>query len=142
MFDWDSLVWVTLPDKKNFLKVKETLARIGVASNKDHTLYQSCHIFHKQGHYAIVHFKEMFLIDGKQADLTEEDIARRNKIANLLDEWGLVELVDPKKTKNPEAPMNLIKVVKFDEKDKWNVVTKYSMGKKFKKNDEDDELVE
>lgn len=133
MFNWDDLVWVTLPEQKNFLKVMETLSRIGVASNKDFTLYQSCHIFHKQGRYAIVHFKEMFLMDGKKADFSEEDRARRNKIANLLDEWGLVELVDPEKSKNPEAPMNLIKVVPFKDKSKWNVITKYSIGKKYKK---------
>ncbi len=136
MFNWDDLVWVTLPEQKNFLKVMETLSRIGVASNKDFTLYQSCHIFHKQGRYAIVHFKEMFLMDGKKADFSEEDRARRNKIANLLDEWGLVELVDPEKSKEPEAPMNLIKVVPFKDKSKWNVITKYSIGKKYKKPEE------
>lgn len=133
MFNWDDLVWVTLPEENSFLKVMETLSRIGVASNKDYTLYQSCHIFHKQGKYAIVHFKEMFLMDGKKADFNEEDRARRNKIANLLDEWKLVKLVDPEKTKTPEAPMSLIKVIPFKEKDQWNVITKYSIGKKYKK---------
>jgi len=124
-------VEVRLRSPEDFLKVKETLSRIGLASKKENTLYQSCHILHKQGKYYIVHFKELFLLDGKQADLSEGDIARRNRIVNLLDEWELIEQVDYNKTETPEAPLNQIKIIPFKEKDKWNLVAKYTIGSKY-----------
>ena len=124
-------VEVRLKDPDAFLKTKETLTRIGVASNKEGApkLYQSCHILHKRGRYAIVHFKELFALDGKATTLTEEDVLRRNKITNLLAEWGLVELVDKAKTKE-EAPIAHIKVIPFKEKGKWELVPKYNIGGK------------
>jgi hypothetical protein len=121
---------VKLPDPQAFLKVKETLTRIGVASKKDKTLYQSCHILHKQGHYYIVHFKQMFMLDGKSTDFSEEDQGRRNTIANLLAEWGLVTLVDSAKSTEPLTPLNRIKIISYSEKSEWNLVAKYSLGKK------------
>ena len=126
----DEFVEVKLPDPQAFLKVKETLTRIGVASKKDKTLYQSCHILHKQGHYYLVHFKEMFMLDGKATDFTEEDKGRRNTIANLLAEWGLVELATPDKSQEPLTPLNRIKIISYGEKDQWSLVAKYSLGKK------------
>jgi hypothetical protein len=125
-------VEVTLPNPDNFLKVRETLSRIGVASKKDKTLYQSCHILHKQGKYYIVHFKQLFLLDGKQSDFTEDDRARLNSIANLLDEWELVELVDVQKSSDPVAPLSQIKIISHKEKNEWNLVAKYNIGKKRK----------
>lgn len=130
MINLSDLVWVKLPDDKAFLKIKETLTRIGVASKKDKILYQSCHILHKQGRYAIIHFKELFALDGKRSDFSEEDKARRNSIANLLAEWGLVILEDPEKTKEPVANMGLIKIISFTEKGDWQLVSKYNIGKK------------
>lgn len=130
MINLGDLVWVKLPDDKAFLKIKETLTRIGVASKKDKILYQSCHILHKQGRYAIIHFKELFALDGKRSDFSEEDKARRNSIANLLAEWGLVILEDPEKTKEPVANMGLIKIISFTEKGEWQLVSKYNIGKK------------
>ena len=126
----NEFVEVKLPDPQAFLKVKETLTRIGVASKKDKTLYQSCHILHKQGHYYLVHFKEMFILDNKPTDFSEEDRGRRNTIANLLAEWGLVSLVDPKKSQEPLTPINRIKIISYGEKSEWNLVAKYSLGKK------------
>jgi hypothetical protein len=126
----DSMVEVTLLHKDDFLKVKETLTRIGISSRKDNTLYQSCHILHKQGKYYITHFKELFALDGKGTDFSENDIARRNTIANLLAEWGLIELVDTSKSKNPVAPINQIKVIPHKDKDKWNLQCKYNIGHK------------
>ena len=126
----DEFVEVKLPDPQAFLKVKETLTRIGVASKKDKTLYQSCHILHKQGHYYLVHFKEMFMLDGKPTDFSEEDRGRRNTIANLLAEWGLVTLVTPGKSEEPLTPLNRIKIISYGEKSEWNLVAKYSLGKK------------
>jgi hypothetical protein len=123
-------VEVKLPDPQAFLKVKETLTRIGVASKKDKTLYQSCHILHKQGHYYLVHFKEMFMLDGKATDFSEEDRGRRNTIANLLAEWGLITLVSPQKSSEPLTPLNRIKIISYGEKNEWNLVAKYSLGKK------------
>jgi hypothetical protein len=123
-------VEVRLPDPQAFLKVKETLTRIGVASKKDKTLYQSCHILHKQGHYYLVHFKEMFMLDGKTTDFSEEDKGRRNTIVNLLTEWGLISLVDPQKSTDPLTPLNRIKIISYSEKSEWNLVAKYSLGKK------------
>src|SRR5271168_2804013 len=112
----DSLVWITLHDPADFLKIKETLTRIGVASRKDKKLYQSCHILHKQGLYYIVHFKELFALDGKETNFSEEDVGRRNTIACLLEEWGLLDIVDHKKVEAPKAPMSQIKVIVFKEK--------------------------
>lgn len=123
-------VEVTLPTPDDFLKVKETLTRMGVASRKDNTLFQSCHILHKQGHYYIVHFKELFLLDGKttQTKFDDADVARRNTIARMLAEWGLVNLVQPESSRlcNPEE----ITVLPFREKSKWKLVAKYEIGKK------------
>jgi hypothetical protein len=125
-------VEVTLPNPDNFLKVRETLSRIGVASKKDKTLYQSCHILHKQGRYYIVHFKQLFLLDGKQSDFVEDDRARLNTIANLLAEWELVSLVDENKSAVPVAPLSQIKIISHKEKIDWNLVAKYNIGKKRK----------
>jgi hypothetical protein len=126
----ESLVEVKLKIDEDFLKVRETLTRIGVASKKEQRLFQSCHILHKQGLYYIVHFKELFGLDGKPSNFSEEDIARRNTIANLISEWGLVTLVDTQKTKEPVAPMSQIKIIPFKEKDEWELVTKYNIGRK------------
>ena len=121
---------VTLPNPDDFLKVRETLTRIGVASKKDQVLYQSCHILHKQGRYFIVHFKELFALDGKQADLTDNDIERRNTIAKLLSDWGLINVKDAEMF-NRLAPLSQIKIVSYKEKGNWNLQTKYNIGKKF-----------
>ena len=122
-------VEISLVDQDNFLLVKETLTRIGVASKKDNILYQSCHILHKQGRYAIMHFKELFLLDGKKnTDFSENDQARRNTIANLLEEWGLIEIVDKEKTKEPVVPVSHIKIISFKEKGEWQCMAKYSIG--------------
>lgn len=126
----DSLVEVELPSQDSFLKVKETLTRIGVASKKDKTLYQSCHILHKQGKYYIVHFKELFILDGKAQELSEEDRGRRNTIVNLLEEWGLVKTVKPETAQDPISPLSQIKVLPFKEKDEWVLSAKYSIGKR------------
>ena len=126
----ESLIEVKLGHEEDFLKVKETLTRIGVASRKDQTLYQSCHILHKQGKYYIVHFKELFALDGKPASITEEDIGRRIAIAILLAEWGLVTLVDANKSKDPVLPITMIKILPFKEKDSWQLVAKYNIGRK------------
>lgn len=130
MLDINELVEVTLPSPDNFLKVRETLSRIGVASKKDKTLYQSCHILHKQGRYYIVHFKQLFLLDGKQSDFVEDDRARLNTIANLLHEWELISLVDEDKSAVPVAPLSQIKIISHKEKSDWNLVAKYNIGKK------------
>jgi hypothetical protein len=132
MLDIKELVEVTLPNPDNFLKVRETLSRMGVASKKDKTLYQSCHILHKQGKYYIVHFKQLFLLDGKQSDFTEDDRARLNTIANLLHEWELVDLVSDQKSAEPVAPLSQIKIISHKEKNDWNLVAKYNIGKKRK----------
>jgi hypothetical protein len=124
-------VEVRLKNAEDFLKVRETLSRIGLASKKENTLYQSCHILHKQGKYYIVHFKELFLLDGKESSLIDGDIARRNRIIHLLDEWELIEIVDYNKVEDPIAPLNQIKIIPFKEKDKWNLVTKYTIGSKY-----------
>jgi hypothetical protein len=110
--------------------VKETLTRIGVASKKDKILYQSCHILHKQGRYYIVHFKELFVLDGKTNTLSDEDMARRNTIVNLLEEWGLVKAVNAEKVQDLVAPLSQIKVLPHKEKDEWSLVAKYSIGKR------------
>ena len=126
----ESMVEVRLLHEEDFLKVRETLTRIGVASRKDRTLYQSCHILHKQGKYYIVHFKELFALDGKPTNFSDDDKGRRNTIANLLAEWELVELVEPEKSAAPIAPLSLVKIISFKEKAEWNLVTKYNIGRK------------
>jgi hypothetical protein len=130
-YDWtvESMLEVTLPEPDNFLKIRETLTRIGVASRKDKTLYQSCHILHKQGRYFIVHFKELFALDGKEANLTVGDIERRNTIAGLLFDWGLLKIVNPSKA-DEKVSLSQIKVVAFKEKSDWTLVAKYNIGKK------------
>ena len=125
----ENMVEVRLKKEDDFLKIRETLTRIGVSSRKNKTIYQSCHILHKQGKYYIVHFKELFALDGKPANFGEEDLARRNTIANLLAEWGLVELVSDK-SNEPVAPLSQIKVLPYKEKDEWELVAKYNLGKK------------
>ena len=120
---------VTLVEPDDFLKVRETLSRIGVASRKDKILYQSCHILHKQGRYFIVHFKELFALDGKQADLTDNDIERRNTIAKLLSDWGLIKIIETDRY-FATAPLSQIKVLSFKEKDEWTLQSKYNIGKK------------
>lgn len=124
------LVWVELNRPEDFLIVKETLTRIGIASKLENKLTQTCHILHKQGKYAIVHFKELFLLDGKTADFSEEDAARRNTIANLLGEWGLVKLVDPEKTKHNTMSLSKLKILSNRESHDWQLVSKYTIGKK------------
>jgi hypothetical protein len=126
----DKLVEVSLPNDESFLKIKETLTRIGVASKKDKKLYQSCHILHKQGRYYIVHFKELFMLDGKINNFSDEDVARRNTIVNLLEEWGLVKIIGEGKTKEPVAPLSQIKILPHKDKDQWELVAKYSIGKR------------
>jgi hypothetical protein len=125
----DSMLEVTIKQPDDFLKIRETLTRIGVASRKDKTLYQSCHILHKQGRYYIVHFKELFALDGKKATLVENDIQRRNTIAILLSDWGLIDIVKPTEAEN-KAPLSQIKVLPFKEKKEWNLTAKYNIGKK------------
>jgi len=129
MLNISDLIEVRLNEKDDFLKVRETLSRIGIASRKDKTLYQSCHILHKQGKYYIVHFKEMFLLDGKRSDFSEEDKGRRNTIANLLHDWELLDLVDEEKSKSPVAPISQVKIISHKEKPEWSLVTKYTIGK-------------
>jgi hypothetical protein len=127
----NDMIEITLKESTDFLKVRETLSRIGVASKRDEkTLYQSCHILHKQKRHFIVHFKELFLLDGKPSDFTENDVARRNTIANLLHEWGLVKLVDPKKSAEPVVPISQIKILTHKDAADWNLVPKYNIGKK------------
>ena len=123
----DKMIEVKLNEPDDFLKVRETLTRIGVASRKEKKLYQSCHILHKQGKYFIVHFKELFALDGKDTNLSENDIARRNTIGKLLGDWGLVEV---KGTLEPIAPLSQIKIIAFKEKNEWILETKYNIGKK------------
>ena len=124
----DQMLEVNLNEPDDFLKVRETLSRIGVASRKSKTLYQSCHILHKQGKYYIVHFKELFALDGKDTNISENDIARRNTIANLLSDWGLVKV--PIGSSVESATLSQIKVISFKEKNEWNLETKYNIGKK------------
>ena len=125
----NEMVEVLLNQPDDFLKVRETLSRIGVASRHEQKLYQSCHILHKQGKYYIVHFKELFALDGKPTDIRENDYARRNSIVNLLVEWELISLVNFQELE-PVAPMNQIKILRFDEKDEWDLVVKYNIGRK------------
>ena len=123
----DQMLEVILKEPDDFLKIRETLSRIGVASRKERKLYQSCHILHKQGRYYIVHFKELFALDGKNTNLSENDVARRNRIATLLNDWGLVEITGDT---DPIAPLSQIKIISFKEKDEWLLETKYNIGKK------------
>ena len=128
---WSSadMLEVTIKQPDDFLKVRETLTRIGVASRKDKTLFQSCHILHKQGKYYITHFKELFALDGKNSTLTENDIQRRNTITLLLQDWNLIDVVNTSLVEN-KAPLSQIKVLPFKEKNEWNLVAKYNIGKK------------
>ena len=126
----ETLIEVRLGEEDDFLKVRETLTRIGVASRKDKTLYQSCHILHKQGKYYIVHFKELFALDGKPSDFSTEDKGRRNTIVKLLSNWGLIAVVNPDKIVDPQTPLNQIKILPFKEKNEWSLVTKYNIGRK------------
>ena len=128
----DDFIEVRLPDEDSFLKVRETLTRIGISSKDGETLYQSCHILSKnqRKNYYIVHFKELFLLDGKKSNFSEEDKARRNTIANLLAEWKLVELIYPVKSKDPTTPINQIKIIPHRDKDTWTLVPKYNIGTK------------
>jgi hypothetical protein len=130
MNDLNSFIEVILKEQDDFLKVRETLTRIGVSSRKEKVLYQSCHILHKQGQYYIVHFKELFALDGKEATIDDNDISRRNAIANLLEEWGLVKIVNRQVMTDNIAPLHQIKIISFKEKDEWQLVTKYNIGKK------------
>ena len=123
----EQMLEVELKEPDDFLKIRETLSRIGVASRKDKVLYQSCHILHKQGKYFIVHFKELFALDGKQTNLSENDIARRNTISRLLSDWGLVKI---KGETAPAAPLSQIKIISFKDKNDWTLETKYNIGKK------------
>jgi len=123
----EQMLEISLKEPDDFLKVRETLSRIGVASRKERKLYQSCHILHKQGRYFIVHFKELFALDGKETNLSENDIARRNTIAKLLDDWDLVKLLGKAE---PVAPLSQIKVLSYREKEEWTLETKYNIGKK------------
>ena len=131
IIEWtpSSMLEVTLNEPDDFLKVRETLTRIGVASRKENKLFQSCHILHKQGRYFIVHFKELFLLDGKKSNLEENDVARRNTIAQLMSDWGLITIENTKQL-DPLAPMRQIKIIPFKEKDKWELCPKYNIGNK------------
>ena len=128
----ESLIEVKIAEEEDFLKIKETLTRIGIASRKNNTLYQSCHILHKQNKYYIVHFKELFILDGKKSDFTIEDKGRRNTIINLLQEWDLLKIVEPEKIKEPRATMNQIKIVAYKDKPNWELEAKYNIGRKKK----------
>lgn len=130
MTSTENMVEVTLVNEDDFLKVRETLTRIGVASRKEKKLYQSCHILHKKGKYYIVHFKELFALDGKPSNFGEQDIARRNTIVNLLGEWGLIKVVNKEMSQDPLAPISQVKILPFKEKDHWELVAKYNIGKK------------
>ena len=132
----DQIVEISLNEPDDFLKVRETLTRIGVASRKEKKIYQSCHILHKQGRYFLVHFKELFALDGKHANLTSNDVQRRNRIAQLLSDWGLVEVLNTDQIKDI-APLNQIKVLAYRDKGDWILETKYNIGSKKKKNEED-----
>jgi hypothetical protein len=126
----DNMIEVKLRSAEDFLKIRETLTRIGVASRRDKVLFQSCHILHKQGRYYVVHFKELFALDGKPTNFSDEDKARRNTITNLLAEWELIDIVDSERTKDPVAPLNQIKILAHKEKHEWKLEAKYNIGKK------------
>lgn len=122
-------VEITLKNKEDFLKIKETLTRLGVSSKKEKKLFQSCHILHKRGRYAIMHFKEMFILDGLDSDLSEDDLGRRNTIVRLLVEWGLLEVIDPEEYKTPQLSLARLKIIPHSEKKDWTLVPKYHIGK-------------
>ena len=124
----NNLIEITFKEKDDFLKIRETLTRIGVASRKEKELFQSCHILHKRGKYYIVHFKELFLLDGKQSNFDESDVSRRNTIIDLLQQWNLISIVDKTKVEEPKAPLSQIKIVSFKEKPEWKLTAKYSIG--------------
>ena len=126
----ETFLEVKLAEEEDFLKIKETLTRIGIASHKEKKLYQSCHILHNRGRYFIVHFKELFLLDGKESDFTEDDLGRRNTIASLVEQWGLFRIVDYKRFEEPKTLLNKIKVLPFKDKDEWTLVSKYTVGRK------------
>jgi hypothetical protein len=130
MIKIEDMVEVTLEEKDDFLKVRETLTRIGVASKKEKILYQSCHILHKQARYYIVHFKELFSLDGKPTDLSENDIARRNTVTNLLSDWGLLKIVKEDSTKEPTVSLSQVKILSHKEKGDWQLIPKYNIGKR------------
>ena len=130
MVDLTQFIEVSLNEQDDFLKVRETLTRIGVSSRKEKVLYQSCHILHKQCKYYIVHFKVLFALDGKPSNISENDIQRRNAIANLLEEWGLVKILNYKLIEENIAPLHQIKIISFKEKDEWDLIAKYNIGKK------------
>lgn len=131
MINISDLVEVRLIEEDDFLKVRETLTRIGVASKKDKILYQSCHILHKQGRYYIVHFKELFALDGKPTDISENDLSRRNAIAKLLEDWGLVEIVNKQQIETPEPIfLSQVKIISHKEKSEWELIPKYNIGKR------------
>ena len=127
-FGIEDMLEISFKENDDFLKIRETLTRIGVASRKDKTLYQSCHILHKRGKYYLVHFKELFALDGKESSITENDLARRNAIARLLEEWDLLSILDEEQSSSPLAPMSQIKVLPHKEKPEWNLVAKYNIG--------------
>jgi len=129
----ENLVEIELSEEQDFLKIKETLTRIGVSSRKEKKLFQSCHILHKKNRYYLVHFKELFLLDGKKSDISEEDIARRNTIIHLLKEWGLLEITNPEQIKEPRLPIAFIKIIPHKEKHEWELIAKYTIGKKVKR---------
>ncbi len=129
MVDLTKFIEVKLIEQDDFLKVRETLTRIGVSSRREKVLYQSCHILHKQGQYYLVHFKELFALDGKPSNITDNDIQRRNAVAKLLEEWGLVKILNPNVIEEV-APLHQIKIISFREKDDWELVAKYNIGKK------------
>lgn len=128
----DTLLEIRLKKADDFLKIRETLTRIGVSSRKEKKLFQSCHILHKRGKYYIVHFKELFALDGKPSNFEENDIGRRNTISKLLAEWGLLELVSPEKSEEPITPLSQIKILSYGERPEWELVTKYNIGTKKK----------
>ena len=127
-FGIEDMLEISFKENDDFLKIRETLTRIGVASRKNQTLYQSCHILHKRGKYYLVHFKELFALDGKESSITENDLARRNAIARLLEEWDLLSILDEEQSSTPLAPMSQIKVLPHKEKPEWNLVAKYNIG--------------
>ena len=127
-YDIESMLEISFKENDDFLKIRETLTRIGVASRKDKTLYQSCHILHKRGRYYLVHFKELFALDGKESSITENDLGRRNAIAKLLEEWELLSIINASIAEEPLAPMSQIKVLPHKEKDEWNLIAKYNIG--------------
>ncbi len=129
MVDLKKFIEVKLNEQDDFLKVRETLTRIGVSSRKEKVLYQSCHILHKQGQYYLVHFKELFALDGKPSNISDNDIQRRNAVAKLLEEWGLIKILNPGVIEEV-APLHQIKIISFKEKDDWDLIAKYNIGKK------------